>query len=150
MSRAFVRESEPAEPRCPECGGLGDQVGPTTLNAHVPEVDRSSLGVKAYYCANPACRTAYFNSWGASVPLDRITGGTYPKHPDGPLCPCFGVTAAEVIADAREGRKDRVRDLIDRSRGPGARCAERCPDGLPCIPRVLRLFRERYEARQGG
>jgi len=51
-----------------------------------------------------------------------------------------------VTADAREGRKDRVRDLVERAKGPQARCAERSPDGHPCIPRVLRLYREGFPA----
>jgi hypothetical protein len=79
--------------------------------------------------------------------LERIIGPAYPKDPEGPICPCFGVTAAEITADARAGLKERVRDLRQRSESPEARCRVRCPDGECCIPRVFRLFREIFEAR---
>lgn len=142
-----MKEAEQAEPRCPACGALGDEVGPATLNAHLPADARSTVGEKAYYCVNSDCPVAYFNAWGASVPRERMTGTAYPKDPQAPLCPCFGISADDVIADARDGRKDRVRDLVEKSKGPDARCAEKCPDGLPCVPRVLRLFRESFEPR---
>jgi len=147
MSRAFVREPESGEPRCPACGGLGEAVGQTTLKAHLPPDACSSLGEKAFYCDNPACPTAYFNGWGTSVPRERMTATAYPKDAAGPICPCFGIQAADVALDARDGRRERVRSLVERSRGPEARCTERCPDGKPCVPRVLRLFRETFEAK---
>src|ERR1043166_3711160 len=147
MSRAFIRDPEPGEPPCPECGIPGDTVGPPTLEAQLSPEDRSSLGGTVFYCVNPQCRTAYFNGWGAAVPSSRLARPAYPKDPAGPICLCFGIMAADVEADARDGRKERVRDLVERSKGPDARCVERCPDGRPCIPRVLRLFRETFEAR---
>jgi len=81
------------------------------------------------------------------VPADRLASTAWPKDPEAPICPCFGITAAQVSEDARDGHKERVKELMERSKGPEARCAERCPDGRPCLPRVLRLFRESFEAR---
>jgi hypothetical protein len=147
VSRAFIRDPEPGEPLCPGCGTPGDEVGIPTLEAQLSPEARTPLGGPAFYCVNPGCRTAYFNAWGARVPAESLASTAYPKDPESPICPCFGITAAEVMADAREGRKDRVRDLMERSKGPGARCRERCPDGRPCLPRVLRLFRESFEGR---
>jgi hypothetical protein len=147
VSRAFIREAETPDPRCPGCGGSGEPVGFPALRGHLPPEEAAALGERAYYCVDPACRTAYFNGWGAAVPVERMTARAAPKDPEAPLCSCFGMRTEEVVADAREGRKDRVRDLVERSRGPEARCAERSPDGLPCVARVLRLFRETFEAR---
>ena len=147
MSRAFVKDPEPGEPRCPSCGSLGEAVGAPTLEAQIPPDARSLLGAAVFYCENPACRTAYFNAWGASVPDARLKSAAWPKNPDAPVCPCFGTTADEILADAREGRKERVKNLVERSKGPEARCVERCPDGKSCMPRVMRLFREAFEAR---
>jgi hypothetical protein len=147
MSRAFMRDPEPGEPRCPSCGALGEPVGARTLEAQIPAAARAALGAAAFYCENPACRIAYFTAWGASVPDGPLNSPAYPKNPEAPVCPCFGIPAGEVLADAREGRKDRMKDLVERSKGPEARCIERCPDGKSCMPRVMRLFREAFEAR---
>jgi len=117
------------------------------LEAHLPPPARATLGGAAFYCSVSACSTAYFDAWGVAVPVDQLTGSAWPKDPEGPICSCFGLKAAEVLADAREGRKDRVKDLVERSKGPEARCAQRSPDGACCVPRVLRLFRETFEAR---
>jgi hypothetical protein len=145
MSRAFMKEGEAPEPRCPSCDTKGDEVGPTTLDAHVPAEFRTALGDRAYYCVNSACRTAYFNGWGTVVPADKIRTSAYPKDPNGPLCSCFGVGAEEIETEARQGKKDKIRTLKVRAEGPDARCAERSPDGQSCLPRALRLFREAFE-----
>ena len=142
-----MREAEPEEPRCPVCTALGDPVGAATLEAHVSAADRAALGDRAYYCANSTCALAYFNGWGTTIPRERLIAPAYPKDPAAPICPCFGITAAEIRADAQTGRKDRVKELLERSRGPEARCAQRSPDGQCCMPRVYRLFKECFEAR---
>ncbi len=140
-----MREAEPTEPVCPGCGTAGEPVGAATLEAQLAADVRAPLGDRAYYCVASGCRTAYFNGWGASVAVERVASPAWPKDPAAPICPCFGIAAADVIADARDGRKDRVKSLVDRSQGPEARCAARCPDGRSCLPRVLRLFRETLE-----
>jgi hypothetical protein len=147
MSRAFMKEGDEPEPRCPSCGTLGETVGAVTLEQHVTPEDHEAIGDRALYCPNPACTTAYFNAWAAVVPHDRIKGGTYPKDRQGPICPCTGLRAADVVSDARAGRKDRIKDLRDRSEGPESRCILLCPDGKSCVTRVMRLFRETFEAR---
>ena len=116
-----------------------------TLEAQLTAEARAPLGGQSFYCVNPACRMAYFNAWGAAVTADLLKSPAWPKHPDGPICPCFGITAEEIQADAREGKKERVRNLVEDAKGSEARCRERCPDGRPCLPRVLRLFRETME-----
>ncbi len=147
MSRAFVRDPEPGEPLCPGCGTPGDAVGLPTLEAQLGPEARHALGGTAFYCVNSECPTAYFNAWKASIPAGRLASPAYPKAAEAPICPCLGLTAPDIVADARAGRKERVRDLVERSQGPDARCTQRAPDGRPCTPRVLRLFRETFEAR---
>ncbi len=141
MSRAFIREPEPAEPRCPGCKGPGEPVGLPTLEALLAPEDRAALGGAAFYCGDPACANAYFTAWGATVPAGRLRQTAHPKDPAGPICPCTGLTAADVVADAREGRKDRVRALRDR---PESECVRRAPDGKSCVARVFGLFRENF------
>lgn len=145
MSRAFMKESEPAEPRCPACAGLGIPVGATTLEAQLPAELRAKLSGAAFWCESEDCPTAYFDAWGAKLGVESLRAIPHPKAPEGPLCVCFGLTAAQVTADAREGRKDRVKDLKERAEGPEARCLELCPDGRSCLPRVMRLFREAFQ-----
>ena len=147
MSRAFVREQEEGDPRCPGCNALGDSVGRPTMEAHLPATTLPIWVDAAHYCVNSGCPIAYFSPWGSSVASEHLTRTAYPKDPAGPLCSCFGITAEEVIEDALAGRKERVRDLMERSKGPEARCIERSPDGLCCLPRVLRLFRDSFEPR---
>ena len=147
MSRAFMKESEPGEPRCPACKGIGIPVGAPTLEAQLPAEFRAKLVGAACWCESAECRTAYFDAWGTAVGVDRLRSIPHPKDPEGPICFCFGLSAAQITADARDGRKERVKDLKERAEGPEARCTERCPDGRPCLPRVMRLFRESFEAR---
>lgn len=137
-----MKEPEQGDPACPRCGTPGEPVAPKTLEAQLQTVDRAQLAGTVFYCGNPACATAYFNAWGAAVAVDRLASRAAPKSPEAPICPCFGLKEEDVTADARDGRKDRVRDLVERAKGPEARCAELCPDGQPCLTRVLRLFRE--------
>ena len=144
-----MKEPEPQDPACPECGAACEAVAPSTVDVHVPAALRAPLSGTVYYCANPKCRTAYFNAWGAALPADQVTGRAWPKDPEAPICPCFGMKAGDVVGDARAGRKDRVKDLVEKSRGPDARCAQLSPDGACCVPRVMRLFRETFEARGG-
>lgn len=138
MSRAFMKEADAAEPGCPACGAAGDPVGERTLEAFLTPELRAELGAKTLYCPAASCPVVYFNGWGATVKRDRVKA----KDPEGPICPCFGVRAGDVVADAQAGRKDRLKAWRGQAEGPEARCAERCPDGRPCAPRVLRLFRE--------
>lgn len=142
-----MKEGEAPEPRCPSCGTLGEPVGVVTLEQHVSAEDHEAIGDRALYCPNPACSTAYFNAWGVAVPQDRVKGRIYPKDRQGPICACTGLRAAEVVADARAGRKDRVKEIRERAEAPDARCILLCPDGKSCVPRVMRLFRESFGER---
>lgn len=137
-----MKDPEPGEPRCPDCGTLGEPVGGPTLDAQLSPELRAPLGGTVHYCAGAACLTAYFNAWGARAGVDRLRSPAWPKSAEAPICPCFGATAAEVEADAREGFKERVKALLERAKGPEARCTQACPDGRPCSPRVMRLFRD--------
>lgn len=141
-----MKESEPGELRCPGCGGPGEEVGRPTLEAQLAPELLAPLKGAAFYCADPACKVGYFGAWGAAVPAEKLKAPAWPKHPDAPICPCSGLSAAEVEADARAGRKERVKAALERARGPEARCVERCPDGRSCEARVSRLFRDAYVA----
>jgi hypothetical protein len=146
MSRAFIKEGDAPEPRCPSCGTQGEAVGPATLDAQLSPADRKALGDRAYYCANPGCSTAYFSAWDAVIPQNRLKSRAWPKDPQAPICPCFGLSAADVIADARAGRKNRVLEIREEADAPDARCPGLAPDGRSCMTSVMRLFRENFQA----
>lgn len=142
MNKAFVREPEQGDPRCPGCDATGPVVGSATLEAHAAG---SNLSAPACYCESPNCSVAYFDRWGTTVAADRISGPAWPKLQDAPVCSCFGVTAAEIEADARAGRMERIRGLIERSRTPEAKCGVLAPSGRCCVPTLRRLFSEATE-----
>lgn len=144
MSRAFMKEGETPEPRCPSCGALGETVGPATLEAQLSPSDRKSLGDRAYYCASPSCSVGYYNAWGGVVSIDRLKSRAWPKDPNAPLCPCFGLKASDVVDDARAGRKGRVLEIREEADAPDPRCVGLSPDGRCCVAQVMRLFRESF------
>lgn len=146
MSRAFMKEGENPDPRCPSCDAAGDPVGTVTLDGQVPAPLRSLLGDKAYYCPTPTCRVGYFNGWGSTLPAEKLQGPAYPKNPDAPLCLCFGLSAADLIADAREGKKARIQEIREEADAPDARCPRFMPDGKTCATRAMQLFRENFPA----
>jgi len=142
-----MKEGEAPDPRCPSCGTPGDAVGPPTLDAQLSPEDRKALGDRAYYCASPSCPTAYYSAWDAVVPLERLKSRAWPKDPDAPICPCFGLMASDIVEDARSARKTRVLEIREESDAPDPRCPRVAPDGRCCVTQVMRLFRENFEAR---
>jgi hypothetical protein len=73
------------------------------------------------------------------VGVDRLRSPASPKVGGAPICPCLRLTEDDVGADARAGRKERIREVRER---PEEACVGRTIDGRPCLPRVLRLYRE--------
>ena len=141
-----MKEGEAPEPRCPSCGSPGEAVGPATLEAQLSPEDRKALGDRAYYCAHPSCAAGYYSAWDAVIPLARLRSRAWPKDPSAPLCPCFGLRDADLIEDARSGRKNRVLEIREESDAPDPRCPRTAPDGRCCMPLAMRIFREHFVA----
>lgn len=141
MNKAFVREPEfDGRAYCPRCGALGAQVGAAALDTHVRPAARSRLADAAWFCTYPPCEVAYFNLFETVVTTDELNGPVTPKDPDAPLCACFGLTADDVAADARESTPERIRDLVARSQSAEARCATLAANGQCCLPEVRKLY----------
>jgi hypothetical protein len=134
-----MKDPEPEEPACPACGSPGDAVGRPTLEAQLAPEDAAALTGAVFACPGAECRTAYFNAWQAAVGVDRLRSPASPKVAGAPICPCLRLTEDDVVADARAGRKERIREVRER---PEEACVGRTIDGRPCLPRVLRLYRE--------
>ena len=99
MNKAFVRESDDGAPRCPRCGSPGQEVLRDTLRVHVPEPLRESLTESAWFCAFDRCEVVYFDAFGRSVRATQLAQPVWPKDPAAPLCPCFGLTSADIELD---------------------------------------------------
>ena len=147
MSKAFTRDPEAAEPRCPPpegCGSAGIPVTRKTLLAQLPESLARAFSESAYYCPNPRCIVAYFDAWGTQAPATALRRTSYPKSPAAPLCSCFGITASEIREDAEAGRKDRIRDRVVRAASDEARCETEAPCGSSCAVDARRIFLKHY------
>ena len=141
MNKAFVRESEGLDDvKCPRCGAIGLSVGPQTLAAHLGADARRRLGDEAFYCANPGCDAGYFDELARVVDASEIRDPAWPKHPAGPVCSCFGVTADQIESAAAQKNPAVVRDLIARSTTASARCATTAPSGACCVAVAQRLY----------
>ena len=143
VNKAFVRDPEPGEPTCPEpkgCGGVGVPVYAETLRAQLSAEARRSFRGEAYYCPNPTCAVAYFDAGGNTATLDQVNRPAYPKPASAPLCNCLGVTADQIVEEAKRGDRDRIRQLVSEAENHARRCATRMPSGLPCATEARRLF----------
>ena len=143
MNKAFVKDPEPLEPTCPApegCGGTGEPVSDETLAAWLTEDLRASLAHEAYWCTSATCEVAWFDAWGTSIPITVLRHPVWPKHPESPVCPCFGMTADDIETDARNNDPTRLRSLIEKSESPAAACLTKTPSGQCCIPEVRRLY----------
>jgi len=147
MNKAFTREPEPVEPRCPPpagCGSIGMPVGRKTLLAQLPEELARAFSESVYYCQNPRCPVAYFDAWGTQAPASVLRLPSYPKSPTAPLCSCFGITAEAIRDEAEAGRKDLVRELVSRAGSDEARCETEAPCGTSCVVEARKVFMKHF------
>lgn len=146
MNKAFVREPEATHSYCPRCGSLGQPVLPETLKALLKPEAAGQISEAAAFCPFPTCEVAYFDEMERSVPVSELVRPVWPKDPDAPICPCFGVTCEELEDEARAGRVDRVRELVAKANSPAARCRTTAPGGKTCVSDVQRHY---LKARNG-
>ena len=122
MNKAFLREPDLTDVLCPRCQAAGESVVWDTVRHHVPTERQSGLSASSYFCPTPSCPVAYFDAFESHVLAADLVRPVYPKDQSAPLCPCFGVTMADVEADVDEGTPRRIRELLARSKSPAARC----------------------------
>lgn len=140
MNKAFVKEPEAGEPRCPSCGGPGPSVGQETLAAWLCDAPRTTLPKGGYFCSNPGCDVAYFDAWEATVPVDRLRAPCWPKDPEAPVCGCFGLLAETIEEEAAVNEVALIREHLARAESDDAACATKSPTGRSCVAEVRRLF----------
>lgn len=151
MNKAFVREPDDVEPLCPKCGGVGERVPADTVLALTPPNVRRTSANASYFCATPNCEAAYYDDLEQAILVSELLRPIFPKDPQAPLCPCFGLTADDVDDDVRDGVPRRIRELAARSKGPDAKCGTLSPTGRCCLPEVQRAyFRRKAELDSRG
>jgi hypothetical protein len=143
MNKAFVKEQDSTEGRCPKCGSPGTPVFQETLRAHLPREALENLTDSAFFCAQPRCPVVYFDLFDRVVEESAVKTSVYPKDPAAPLCPCFGLTCDDVDLDIREGVVTRTRACVERAKSPEARCGTASPSGQSCVAEVQRYYMKR-------
>lgn len=140
MNKAFVRDPDMTEERCPRCGAIGHSVQRTTVEAHVQTGCATRIAGVANFCPNPRCTVAYFDMFERTLTVDELLRPIYPKDPLAPICVCFGLTTADIAEDIAEGTNRRTRACVLRAQSDEAQCATKSPDGRSCIAEVQRYF----------
>src|SRR5262249_62252061 len=118
MNKAFVKEQDSTEGRCPRCGSPGAVVFQETLQVHLSSEQLSPLTDTAFFCAQPRCSVVYFDLFDRVVEEANVKTPVYPKNAEAPLCSCFGLTCEDVDEDIREGRVARTRACIEKAKSP--------------------------------
>jgi len=140
MNKAFVKEQDMTEGRCPRCNSPGIAVGPETLQAHLsPELVRG-LTTDAFFCPFDRCDVVYFDPFDRFVLQSDVKTPVYPKDPAAPICSCFGLTESDVLDDIQEGSVARVKALLAKSKTTEAHCATLAPSGQCCVNEVQRCY----------
>ena len=143
MNKAFVKEQDLTDGRCPRCGSPGTPVFRETLEAHVAPEALNTLTDSAFFCAQPRCPVVYFDLFDRVLDESAVKTPVYPKNPEAPLCACFGLTCEDVEDDLREGGVTRTRACVEQAKSPAARCAVCSPSGQSCIAEVQRYYMKR-------
>ncbi len=136
MNKAFMREPDQVDSRCPRCDSLGQTVGPQTLIARLGADYRKALAESGYFCPSEQCEVVYYDDFGGVVKRDAMPGPIPIKDFHAPLCACFGLTREEVEQDVDEGGVARTRAAVLRAQSDEARCATLAPNGRSCVPDV--------------
>ena len=141
MNKAFIREPEDdGRAYCPRCRSLGVAVEVGPLDTHIRPQSRGKMHDSAWFCGFPRCEVAYFNLFDAVVTMDELRAPVYPYDVNAPICACFGLSYDDVEADVEEGSPTRIRELLAKSKTPGAHCETLAADGRCCISAVQELY----------
>ncbi len=145
MNKAFTREPDSDDYRCPRCETLGQDVARETLEAFAPAAAIELLAPGVCYCPTPTCEVVYFDAFERVITTAELPRPVYPKDPDAPICPCFGGTCDEIEQDLAEGSVLRVRRMVEQAKSPQARCQVMTPSGKSCATEVQRYYMQRRQ-----
>lgn len=146
MNKAFIREPDQVDSRCPRCGSPGHPVGPQTLAAWLPAAARKTLAESAYFCPDSNCDVVYYDDFEGVVRRDSVLKPIPIKDSDAPLCACFGFTRDDIDQDIEEGGVARTRAAVLRAQSDAARCVSMAPNGRTCVPEVQGYYLKRKQS----
>ena len=150
MNKAFVREPDQTADCCPRCGSQGQPVPAETLASWLTDEQRRKLANPASFCPVPQCPVVYFDSFEHTVVAADLPRPVYPKDPTAPLCACFGLTAEDIDREVQAGVKTRVREVLEKSQAPGARCRQLAANGRSCAAFVQKYFLQCWQRRNAA
>ncbi len=145
MNKAFIREPDQVDSRCPRCASPGHPVGPQTLAAWLSVDARKVLAESAYFCPDSYCEVVYYDDFEGVVKRDAVPGPIPIKDSDAPLCACFGLTREDIDQDIEDGGVVRTRAAVLRAQSGEARCVTMAPNGRPCVPEVQGYYLKRKQ-----
>jgi len=148
MNKAFVRDSDDTEIRCPLCGAAGQSVPETALSVYLTPEARQRLGSTAYFCETPTCEAVYFDAVEDFAKVEELRQPAWPKDPAAPLCACFGLTRDDIEQDLAEGFPRRVRELVAKAKTDAAQCSQKAVNGRSCVPEVQKYYLRRWSKAQ--
>ncbi len=170
MNKAFLREPDQVDSRCPACDSVGQSVGPQTLESFLPAELRRRFAETASFCRTETCPVAHLDGdrdglldhWeaeGGGIDMDRdgeidldlfqfgarvdraeLSQPLPLKDADAPLCGCFGLTRDDIETDIREGVVTRTKAVVLKSQSDAARCTTQAPNGRSCLAEVQGYF----------
>jgi len=140
MNKAFVREPDNTDDYCPRCGSKGDPVRGDTLKSYLTDEQRDKVSEPAIFCPSPQCKVVYFDSFERTVLASEIDRPVYPKDTNAPMCACFGLTRKDIEREVQEGVKTRVKEIVEKSKSPDARCHKMAANGKSCIAYVQKYY----------
>jgi hypothetical protein len=150
MNKAFVRDSDDTEIRCPLCGAAGQAVPETALARYLSPEARQKLGSTVYFCETPTCEAVYFDTVEDYATEAEMLRTCWPKDPTAPLCACFRLTRDDIEADLAEGSPRRVREIVAKAKGPEAQCSVMAASGRSCVGEVQKYYLRRWSQQQNG
>lgn len=124
---------------CPLCGNAGRKVTALTLDHHVLQPLRATIGDDATFCLNPACEVAYCNPGGFVVRKGQTILPVAIKDQGDhvPVCYCFGFKRGDLRKDLTEQGKTDIPEQIRKGIAEGRCACERTnPQGACCLGNV--------------
>ena len=142
MNKAFIKEPDSTEGRCPRCGSPGTVVFQETLRAHLVPEALEHLTDSAFFCGQPRCPVVYFDLFDRFVDESAVKTPVDPKNQAAPLCACFGLTREDIEEEpfVRERSASEPCACVERAKSPEAHCATASPSGQSCIAEVQRYY----------